>query len=44
MRLVVACLAIALSLALAAQAAAKEVVAAKVCGATDCREIEDRAS
>ena len=31
-------------MALAAQAAAKEVVAATVCGATDCREIEDRGS
>ncbi len=33
-----------LSLVVAAQAAAKEVVAAKVCGASDCREVTDKKS
>jgi hypothetical protein len=35
------CLTMLLSLILAAQATAKEVVAAKVCGASDCREVRD---
>jgi hypothetical protein len=38
------CLTMLLSLVLAAQAAAKEVVAAKVCGAFDCREVTDKKS
>lgn len=36
-------LATVLPLAAAGEAAAKEVVAAKVCGASDCRELTDRA-
>lgn len=36
------CLALLLPSALAGTAAAKEVVAAKVCGASDCRNVEDR--
>ena len=35
------CLMLVLSLLLAAEATAKEVVAAKVCGASDCREVKD---
>ena len=35
------CLTLVCSLVFAAQAAAKEIVAAKVCGATDCREVKD---
>jgi hypothetical protein len=42
MRRLIACLALALPLMPAAQAAAKELVSAKVCGASDCREVEDR--
>jgi hypothetical protein len=38
------CLTMVLSLTLAAQATAKEVVAAKVCGASDCREVKDQKS
>jgi hypothetical protein len=36
------CLALALPLALASAAEAKELVSAKVCGASDCRTVEDR--
>jgi hypothetical protein len=43
-RLGVVSVVVALSLGIAAQATAKEVVSAKVCGATDCSEIDDRAS
>jgi hypothetical protein len=35
------CLMLVLSLLLAAEATAKEVVAAKVCGVSDCREVKD---
>jgi hypothetical protein len=38
------CLTLVLSSGLAAQAMAKEVVSAKVCGASDCREIKDERS
>ena len=38
------CLTIVLTLVLAAPVAAKEVVAAKVCGASGCREVEDKKS
>jgi hypothetical protein len=38
------CLTVVLSLILAAEATAKEVVAAKVCGASDCREVRDEKS
>jgi hypothetical protein len=41
MRRLTLCLALMLPLALASSAAAKEVVAAKVCGASDCREVKD---
>ncbi len=37
-------LTLVLSLILAAEATAKEVVAAKVCGASDCREVRDEKS
>jgi hypothetical protein len=42
MRRLTICLGLVLSLALASDAAAKEVVAAKVCGPEDCRETHDR--
>jgi MYXO-CTERM domain-containing protein len=35
-------LALALPLVLAAEAAAKEIVSAKICGASDCRTVKDR--
>jgi hypothetical protein len=38
------CLTMALSLILATEAMAKEIVAAKVCGASDCREVRDERS
>ena len=38
------CLTMVLSFILAAQAVAMEVVAAKVCGASDCREVKDGSS
>jgi hypothetical protein len=38
------CLTLVLSLILAAQAMAKEVVSAKVCGASHCREVKDERS
>jgi hypothetical protein len=38
------CLTLVLSSILAAQAMAKEVVSAKVCGASDCREVKDERS
>jgi hypothetical protein len=38
------CVTLVLSLILAAEATAKEVVAAKVCGASDCREVRDEKS
>src|SRR5918999_5031407 len=38
------CLTLVLSLILAAEATAKEVVAAKVCGASYCREVRDEKS
>jgi hypothetical protein len=41
MRRITLCLGLVLSLALATEAAAKEVVAAKVCGKSDCRETRD---
>lgn len=45
MRYLAGCAAMVVALALGAEAAAaKEVVSAKVCGASDCREIDDRAS
>ena len=42
MRRLTLCLGLVLSLALATEASAKEVVAAKVCGKSDCRETRDR--
>jgi hypothetical protein len=42
MKRLTACLALLIFCALAATAAAKEVVAAKVCGASDCRQVKDR--
>ena len=42
MRRLTLCLGLVLSLALASDAAAKEVVAAKVCGPKDCAETHDR--
>ena len=41
MRRLTICLGLALSLAFATDASAKEVVAAKVCGKSDCRETRD---
>jgi hypothetical protein len=38
------CLTLVLSLILAADATAKEVIAAKICGASDCREVRDERS
>jgi hypothetical protein len=38
------CLTLVLSLIVAAEATAKEVIAAKVCGASDCREVRDERS
>jgi hypothetical protein len=38
------CLTLVLSLFLAGEAAAKEVIAAKVCGASDCRDVRDKKS
>ncbi len=43
-RLGVVLVGVALSIGIAAQASAKEVVSAKVCGAADCRQLDDRAS
>ncbi|MEA2330953.1 MAG: hypothetical protein QOH58_1091 [Thermoleophilaceae bacterium] len=44
MRRLTICLVLMLTLAIAAEAAAKEVVSATVCGPSDCRQVEDRAS
>jgi hypothetical protein len=41
MKRLITCVVLALPLALSAQAAAKEVVSAKVCGAGDCRTVKD---
>src|SRR5687768_13260372 len=41
MRRLTLCFALVLPLALATSVAAKEVVGAKVCGASDCREVKD---
>jgi len=43
MKRLIACLALALPLVPAAQADAKRLVRAKVCGPSDCREVKDRA-
>jgi hypothetical protein len=42
MKRLTTCLALLIFASLAATAAAKEVVAAKVCGASDCRDVKDR--
>jgi hypothetical protein len=42
MKRITACLALLIFASLAATAAAKEVVAAKVCGASDCRDVKNR--
>jgi hypothetical protein len=42
MRRLTLCLALALPLVIAASASAKEIVAAEICGASDCRVVKDR--